>query len=441
MQELLVGRPQFSIGAVLVIGVLVAAVSAFMPLLSVMIIGAALLLLVLGLSRSLVLAILVMSGTADLFTGVSIGPISTMGLLTILYAGGAWAIWLMRPRWAPRRAPIVLPLAVLLGWGVAGMVLWYTPSVNGMQNLLVLTAFIGILVLSARDNRDGTIDPRTFGRVFDLAMAMASGFYIISRVVGPIGGFSVGVRTYALLALVGLSWYVAGWRCGSRRSLWVAVAILALLVLSLSRTALVLGIFLFPLAHLRLNSLSSWFKLAVWGTLSLAVLYAGISYFEPLRSRFFEGDTSLQVAGISINAEGRVNAWEAVLDSHRESPWIGKGVGSSEEVIKELFPSLNQPHNDYLRILHDYGFLGLGLWLVGYVGLLRVTWRAWLAADDSDDRRGRVHLAAFLALVAVGLAMLTDNAIVYIFVMAPLGALVGASLGMMEDRQRCESST
>ena len=441
VQELLVERPQLSIGAVLVIGVLVAAVSAFMPLLSVMIIGATLLLLVLGLSRSLILAILVMSGTVDLFTGFNLGPISTMGLLTILYAAGSWAIWAMRPRWTPQRMPTALPLLMLLGWGVIGVFLWYTPSVNSMQNLLVIASFLGILVLSARDNRDTTIAPQTFEKVFEFAIVAASGFYVLTRVTGSIGGFGVGVRTYALFALVGLAWYVAGWRCGSRRSLWFAVALLALLVMSLSRTAMVLGLFLFPLAQLRLNRLSGWLRLAVWGTLALVILYAGISYFEPLRSRFFEGDTSLQVAGISINAEGRVNAWEAVLDSYRESPWLGKGAGSSEEVIKELFPALGHPHNDYLRILHDYGLIGFGLWLVGYFGLLRVTWRAWLAAADRDAGHGRVHLAAFLALVAMGLAMLTDNVIVYIFVMAPLAALVGASLGMMEDRPQCESST
>lgn len=441
MQEILLDRRQAPIAAALGIGLLAAVISAYMPLLGVMIIGSALLMLVLGLSRSLVLAIMVMSGSVDLFTGFNLGPISTMGLLTVLYAGSTWAIWAMRPRWTPQRTPTLLPLLMLLGWGVMGVALWYTPSVNSMQNLLVIASFLGIIVLSARDNRDNTITPQTFEKIFELAVVAASGLYLLTRATGSIGGFGVGVRTYALFALVGLAWYVAGWRCGSRRSLWFAFALLALLVMSLSRTAMVLGLFLFPLAQLRLNKLSGWLRLAAWGTLALVVLYAGISYFEPLRSRFFEGDTSLQVAGISINAEGRVNAWEAVLDSYRESPWLGKGAGSSEEVIKKLFPALGHPHNDYLRILHDYGLVGFVLWLVGYFGLLRVTWKAWIKAADSEGGYGRVHLAAFLALVAIGLAMLTDNVIVYIFVMAPLGVLVGASLGLMGDRQPCESST
>jgi hypothetical protein len=38
-------------------------------------------------------------------------------------------------------------------------------------------------------------------------------------------------------------------------------------------------------------------------------------------------------------------------------------------------------------------------------------------------------LAAALGVIGVLLAMLTDNVIVYVFVMGPLGVLLGAGLG------------
>ena len=41
----------------------------------------------------------------------------------------------------------------------------------------------------------------------------------------------------------------------------------------------------------------------------------------------------------------------------------------------------------------------------------------------------RIHAAAFLSLIAVAIAMITDNPINYLFVMGPLGVLAGLANG------------
>lgn len=126
-----------------------------------------------------------------------------------------------------------------------------------------------------------------------------------------------------------------------------------------------------------------------------------------------------------------MNMWETTLDSYRTAPWFGKGAGSVEELIERHYPGLGHPHNDYLRILHDAGLVGFLLWVGGFLALIWKTWRGWLVAAPGDPA-GRVHLAAGLALVAVALGMLTDNVIVYIFVMAPVAVVVGTSLGLLD---------
>jgi O-antigen ligase len=101
---------------------------------------------------------------------------------------------------------------------------------------------------------------------------------------------------------------------------------------------------------------------------------------------------------------------------------------------------IGQPHNDYLRLLHDYGLVGTTLWVIGYAFLLARTWRAWHSTamvsqeQKRDPGEQRVHAAAFLALAGVAIAMITDNAIVYLFLMGPLGVLVGLSLGLSRRR-------
>jgi len=60
--------------------------------------------------------------------------------------------------------------------------------------------------------------------------------------------------------------------------------------------------------------------------------------------------------------------------------------------------------------------------------LLGVTFTAWVRSASNGSPDVRLHLAAFLSVVAVVLTMITDNVMIYVFVMAPLGVLVGASL-------------
>ena len=48
------------------------------------------------------------------------------------------------------------------------------------------------------------------------------------------------------------------------------------------------------------------------------------------------------------------------------------------------------------------------------------------------------HVAAVLGLFSVIASMFTDNSIAYVFVMAPLGVMVGASLGLAR-RQALEA--
>jgi hypothetical protein len=410
------------------VGGVAVALSARAPMLAVMAIGAAALALIVASSGSLVLAIVFMSGSSDLLGGFNSGSVSPMGGVTVLYALCVWFLWLLRPHWSPRYRPVVAPFVALIGWGLVSVVLWYRPTIDALQNLFVLGAFVGLLLVTARDSGPGSL---VRGRL-SAAMGWASALAGVLFLLHPLSPIGPGLRSFAIFALIGIGWYLAGWRCGSRRAGWAAVVLLALIAFSLSRTALAVGLFLIPLAWLQLRTLGGWLRLVLASLAALLVLYVAVLHIAPLRSRFFEGDMSLHVFGVGINAEGRVRAWRITWESYREAPLLGHGAGSSEEFINRRIPGLNHPHNDYLRLLHDYGLIGAACWGLGYLALLRLTWRGWLEAEARDDlEAGRLHLAAFLALSAVALVMLTDNAIVYIFVMAPLGVLAGASLGAL----------
>jgi O-antigen ligase len=155
-------------------------------------------------------------------------------------------------------------------------------------------------------------------------------------------------------------------------------------------------------------------------------------YSTSFEERFFSGDTSIHVGDVRINASGRLNIWPVIIESARESPILGKGLGSSQELIQAVMPVAGHPHNDYLRIGHDLGLIGLSFLCVALVTWLGSLFSHWRRAIEFDPQGGQVQLAGVLGLLGLMLVMFTDNAIIYPFIMGPLGILVGAGLGHSE---------
>src|SRR5690606_35083896 len=110
-------------------------------------------------------------------------------------------------------------------------------------------------------------------------------------------------------------------------------------------------------------------------------------------------------ASVRFNTSGRANIWRAVWQSALSSPVIGKGFGSSAALLKKRF-GIEHPHNEYLRVFHDLGVLGLGL-LTAQFG----AW-AWRLHRNMVRLRGEhsdlqvANMSALLATTAVaGMAL------------------------------------
>jgi len=360
---------------------------------------------------------------------IGLGPISALAVLTILYAGAAWLLWLLRPLVTRAAVPIVWPLAAFLVWGLAS-VAFYRPTVDGFQNLLVVAAFTGLILLTASAVPYVRQLPRSVRKTLERATWIAVVLYVIGIAMGGLGNETIlGPRPFAMFALLGVALHLANWRHGERRKLWWALAVTLVIGISLSRLALVAAFVLFPISQISFRNVWGWLRVILMIAVAVGIFSLAFTYVEPLRSRFVEGDVSIEVGGVAVNGSGRTEIWETTFESYSESPWTGKGAGSANEVIKANFVGVDHPHSDYLRVLHDYGPVGFGLWIVAFVNLLWVTLRAWMRADRRRAPDAPLHAAAFMAVAAATMMMVTDNAMVYVFVMAPLGILVGASLG------------
>jgi O-antigen ligase len=371
---------------------------------------------------------------------VNVGTVSGMGILTVVevaVAGAGLMACRQYPKWLLLRAS---PYLCFMAW-VALSTLWAPPEVEGIQNGLVYCLF-GVMVLFS-----GTLAARNapqVGLLIDRGVhwisSVALGIIALELVIRGMPkdseeGWLIGPRPMAILGLVVLSRYLARWYHGDRSSrhwmlLWVGA-----MVMSVSRTATATALVLVcavVLAQTRFRRR--------WAALTLPVAVCAVAlvvslafYWAPFRERMFAGDTKLQVGGMSINVSGRAAMWTVLVESAREKPIIGKGLGSAQAVVSDAFRNtmsqMAQPHADYLRLWHDLGAIGLALYLAAAGTWMWMLGYDWFRVERTRRRAADLEFTGFLALLALSVVEITDNPVVYQAVMGTAGLLVGAGLG------------
>ena len=384
-------------------------------------------------------AVLLSSALVDLPSRVHIGEFSANAGLTGAYAFVGVLIATQWARSTSRAAAKPLwPFLALLALGLIWLG-WSDRSIDAIQNVLVLLVFTASVLCGIEVSAHGRGSQRAVERTLGAASLTAIGLYGAGLAAEGVGsGAVIGSRSFALFALVVIAWGVAGWRY--QRPLGRALTVVAgvLVVLSLSRIAFAAALVVCSLVWLNPRSTAGWFRFLAVVSVAIGIAYTATETIRPLHDRIYTGDVQSIGGGVSINVTGRSDYWDTVWQSYLTSPHIGQGVGSADRLIEDTYSeSAGHPHNDYLRLLHDYGLLGASLWLLGCGWLLARSWRSWqnnrvnrLATPSEIAIHQRFHAAAFLSLLAISIAMITDNPVTYLFVMGPLGALIGLSLGL-----------
>jgi O-antigen ligase len=313
-----------------------------------------------------------------------------------------------------RRVPLALILFAL--WATASALVH--TSVAGAQNVVVYDTFVGAVLVCASVTSAGSA-PRFLGRLNRAAWVVA-GLYLVTVARDGFGASAVyGPRSVALAGLVLVAVAV------SCRQRLLAVMLLLVIGSSLSRTATVVAIGLLCLG-MALNGrrqIPRLGRIAVWSVAGVVASGLAVTRIAPLRERFLGGDNAFDYHGVSFNTAGRSQLWSYTWHLAHQHLLFGGGPGDAQDNVTARFAGeVNHPHNDYLRLLNDLGVVGLVLFLIGVIALLRGTWTRGRRTGEP------VHWAAFLGVLGVVCAAVTDNVLVYPFVMVPLGVVVGLSL-------------
>ena len=236
-----------------------------------------------------------------------------------------------------------------------------------------------------------------------MAAVVGLGLYAASvAIAGPGTAKILSPRPFGLMGIVLVAWFLGGGLIGRRWAYWVVAFAIVLTLLSLSRSALAAEFVLVALAWFNLRNFRGW----------LIAIGAGV-VVDGGRAR-----GRLPVRAAAPPLLPRRHPERRRLQHQRDRPRravVGQlglvqaaaadrcGAGASDRLTAALpGRGAGHPHNDYLRILVDYGIVGFVLWMSAYLALLRLTWKRWQAVRGTRVYAEHVHSAAFLVLVGIG---------------------------------------
>ena len=380
--------------------------------------------------------------TVDLMSRWGVQAYATIGMLCVLLLAVIVYVWAPAPGRSELFEPRILGqyrLPVVLGiWVVYALIrLAFNPEfATGLQNTSVqIIAVLSVAVTSAQSSA-------STAQVWMPRMLYAVVFSsIVYLATVPLYGFGnariIDARAFASIALVGLCIAIA-LHATSRKKIYLAhmTAIFAALIASLSRTALLVGLVLLLVEAFKHRGAKAIALAIVRLALLAAVAWSLLENFAPLADRFATNDNA-KILGVEVGTSGRAKLWQTMQESIPKSPIFGQGPGSSNALITESYGAIiSHPHSEYLRIIHDYGWVGMILFGLGFILILI---RSWVALGKSTGPISAAHLSSIMAVVSLAIMSATSNITVYIFAMLPLCTLMGFSMAHIRRRRASDT--
>lgn len=235
---------------------------------------------------------------------------------------------------------------------------------------------------------------------------------------GSVVGFFANRNHMATMCLMSMPFAaVAGGRVmrggGRYASLapWLTAAFLGLVLVALAVTRSRAGIVL--AGPVLISSLiATWLAagrgkrllpvLAIGGVAALSVAAAGVAVSGKIVERFVS----------SSDSATRFANWRIVADASEAYLPLGSGIGSFDAVFRSVEPVetldwtfFNHAHNEYLEILLETGWIGVGLLAVFLFWYAKRSWSAWRGRSSPERDLQR---AASIGIMVVLLHSIAD---------------------------------
>ena len=272
---------------------------------------------------------------------------------------------------------VILATPILVGM-VASSLKWKEADIDWIIKLVTISAIIFICIAI----RDGLI----FGM---------SGF--------------AGIPVQMAVTLIWL--FVIRYKIfGNIKNLSLAVILETIIILAISRMSVFAG--LLSLSSLRKGKLFS--SKNIFLVIFIVMLFIGFINIPSVWNKFVYKGTSF--AEIShhlnaINSNGRLEVWSLMVDEIRKKPFFGHGANASEPFTLAINKAFDHPHDEFLRILFDYGLFGMVLFSYGFYRQIRRL--HYLSGLLDENRKKFIVQSALWLFVPYLTLMTTDNVLLY----------------------------
>ena len=265
--------------------------------------------------------------------------------------------------------------------------------------------------------------------VFFIFMGLIKSGVITTGTLPEITGFAAEAITASMFAVIFAIEYLYG-RPNALRY-WVMMCLVP--VIALTRTGIVATVCTLPGSFAPLKLSKRLLILGVAGVLAVSVFYS--ERFQ--QKTFWSGSgalSDLRLDNPDFKTTGRLWLWERMDNEIEREPWFGHGSNAQEAFIVAVTGIQGQPHNDWKRILFDYGYVGAGIFALCM--LLQVI-HALKMARKSQGETQMLFYAGASSFIPFIMFMFTDNIILYAVF---FGSLQFTILGLAYAAKRTEDN-
>jgi O-antigen ligase len=332
-----------------------------------------------------------------------------------------------------------LPYWIWMPWFALTIAyLLFTGAEHALQRTVMLLApmVVGMAVSKAPIGRaelshiESILDK--FSLAFFVVILVNSGL-ALTGVLPEVTGLAPQATTAALFGTL----FAAKYALGNKRAALKWLLFAAVPVIAVTRTGIIAAGLTFPLTF---GPLPLWKRIVIL----IAVAALGFLVFNTERVQnkmFYSGEGTvfdLSLDNPDFKTSGRTFIQDAMQDEIMDSPWFGYGANASEQFVVDLTGGLTHPHNDYLRLAFDYGYVGtfafLACMILQALHALRASYRA-----ASAERL--FLLAGAGAFIPFALFMATDNIVLYAAFFGNLHFMIlGAGYAALANEERLPDS-
>lgn len=374
---------------------------------------------------SLVLLVLIST-----LVSCSFGNISILGYTL---KGYAWIVPLAYSgiTFFKSKGKITFPLYLWTPWLLYVLTrLFFSEHENALQRtaMIICPIIVGAIVSKIRTSIEQI---RKINKLLQnttivfVAMVFFKTGILLTGTLPEITGLAPEVITGSILA----AYFGARYAYGDQKALMYWLSLAALPVIALTRTAVVATGISLPLTFAPLKV-----KKRIIVATVIVILGISVFYTERFQKKmFFSGEgriSDVSLANPDFRTTGRLTMWDVMTPRIAESPYFGYGANATEPFVSILTGGLTHPHNDWLRFLYDYGYVGTILFGLTLIAQLAHILR--LAKKTNAELKSLFYTGA-TSFILLALFMITDNIILYA---AFFGNLQFTILGLAYAAQR-----